>query len=64
MTDEPTRYVPTDQDLRSSAVYTAERLVTAKMQNGAPGAVSNPAALTIAYAETLYTFIKEGRTNG
>ena len=62
MSDETTRYVPTDQDLRSSAIYTAERLVTERMRQFREPA--DPIKQTIEYADAIFKYIKEGQING
>jgi hypothetical protein len=61
---EPTseRYVPTDADIRTNVLYNATRLVEEQIKLGVT--FPNPDKQAVQYAETLYTFIKEGRTNG
>lgn len=62
MSDETTRYVQTDQDLRSTALYTAERLVTEQIRAGAFS--GDPVAKTLEYADTIFKYVKEGQING
>ncbi len=54
------RYVPTEQDLRSNAVYPASRLVEEQLKQGVH--FPDPAAQVITYAETFYQYVKTGET--
>ena len=49
---------PTDQDLRSAAVYPASRIVEEQIKQGAH--FPDPARQIVEYAEVIHTYIKEG----
>jgi hypothetical protein len=49
---------PTDQDLRSAAVYPASRLVEEQIKQGVH--FPDPARQIVEYAEVIYIYFKEG----
>lgn len=57
---EPTteRYIPTDQDMRSNAIYPASRVLEEQLKAGIN--FPDPIRTLLDYADAIYKYTKEG----